>query len=120
MRAFAQALAELDAEGGVEARHRRYCENHRRLIIGMGRLGFQPLLAPELRSPFITAFLYPDEPAFSFEAFYAAMKRRRFVIYPGKVSQAETFRIGTIGHVFPEDIDELIAAVQASAAELGL
>ena len=120
VRAFAQALDELEEEGGVEARHRRYSENHRRLVSGMQRLGFRPLLRAELRSPFITAFLYPDDPAFSFLAFYEAMKRRRFVIYPGKVSQAETFRIGTIGHVFPEDIDELIRAVAESAAELEL
>ena len=120
VRAFRQALQELAEEGGVAARYRRYCENHRRLVAGMEGLGFRPLLPGAHRSPIITSFLYPPDPAFAFRAFYDAMKRRRFVIYPGKVSQAETFRIGTIGHVFPADIDELIAAVADAVAELGV
>lgn len=120
VRAFSQALDELEAEGGVAARHQRYVENHRRLITGMRRLGFRPLLADAVQSPIITAFHYPADPKFSFTAFYDAMKRRRFVIYPGKVSQAETFRIGNIGRVFPDDMDELIAAAAEAVAELGI
>jgi 2-aminoethylphosphonate-pyruvate transaminase len=112
VRAFSTALDELDAEGGVAARHKRYCENHRVLVEGMQRLGFQLLLAPEHRSPIITSFLYPLDPSFSFEALYAALKQRGFVIYPGKISQAETFRIGTIGHVFPRDIARLIECLE--------
>ncbi len=111
VRAFATALDELDAEGGIAARHKRYCENHRVLVEGMERLGFPPLLAPEHRSPIITSFLYPDEASFTFEGFYEALKQRGFVIYPGKISQTETFRIGTIGHVFPSDFARLIECV---------
>jgi len=118
VRAFAQALDELDHEGGVAARHARYCENHRLLVEGMQRIGFAPLLAAELRSPIITSFLYPGAPRFSFAEFYAALKARRFVIYPGKVSHAPTFRIGTIGHVFPDDIRALIRAVTDVVGEL--
>jgi 2-aminoethylphosphonate-pyruvate transaminase len=120
VRALAQALAELDQEGGVEVRASRYRENHRILIAGMEKLGFRPLVAPEHRSPIITSFLYPPDPNFRFETFYEALKRRRFVIYPGKVSQAETFRIANIGHVFPSDMEELIAAVEEAVTELGL
>jgi len=120
VRAFSQALSELDEEGGVARRQARYEENHRRLVSGMQKLGFRPLLEEEDRSPIITAFCYPDDDRFSFQAFYDALKRRRFVIYPGKVSAAETFRIGTIGHVFPEDIDELVAAIGEACEELGL
>jgi 2-aminoethylphosphonate-pyruvate transaminase len=112
VRAFAQALQELREEGGVHARHARYTENARRLVAGYERIGFKPLLPAGLRSPIITSFIYP-EPGFSFDAFYAAMKWRKFVLYPGKISQAETFRVGTIGHVFPADIDALVAATGA-------
>ena len=119
VRAFAQALKELRDEGGVEARHARYTENARRLVEGYGRIGFRPLLGPELRSPIITSFLYPSA-GFSFDAFYGAMKRRQFVLYPGKISQAATFRVGTIGHVFPEDIDALVEATGEVVAELGI
>ena len=118
VRAFARALDELDEEGGVAARAERYAENQRRLVDGMRQIGFRPLIRTELQSPIITAFLYPDDPAFDFRKLYMAMKRRRFVIYPGKVSDAHTFRIGTIGHVFPNDIDELLTAVEEAVAEL--
>ena len=118
--AFRQALDELDAEGGVEARYRRYKENHRVLVEGLEGLGFQPLVKAEYRSPIITSFLYPQAASFSFEQLYDALKRRRFVIYPGKVSQAPTFRVGTIGHVFPDDFRELTRAFAAATQELGL
>ncbi len=106
--AFSQALDELEAEGGVSARHERYCENHRRLTRGMAELGFQALLPSHVQSPIITSFLFPKDPAFEFSVFYEKLKARRFVIYPGKVTNLDTFRIGNIGHVFPEDMDELI------------
>jgi 2-aminoethylphosphonate-pyruvate transaminase len=111
VRAFYQALDELDAEGGVRARHARYTENQRALSDGMERLGFRALLPKELQSPVITSFLYPS-PAFDFADFYARVKARGFVLYPGKVSQADTFRIGTIGDVRPADIRRLLAAIQ--------
>jgi 2-aminoethylphosphonate-pyruvate transaminase len=114
VRAFAQALQELEAEGGVGARYLRYVENHRRLVEGMKQLGFVPLLASEHRSPIITAFFSPDAPDYRFDRFYADLKRRGFVIYPGKVTELDTFRIGTIGDVYPADIDRLLAAIGGS------
>ena len=84
----------------------------------MSRLGIRPLLERSLQSPIITAFHYPEWDGFTFDSFYQAMKRRRFVIYPGKVSQAATFRVGTIGHVFPDDIRQLIDAAEAAIEEL--
>jgi 2-aminoethylphosphonate-pyruvate transaminase len=111
VRAFFQALDELEAEGGVPARNRRYRENQRLLAAGMRDAGFQALLPEYLQSPIITSFLYP-RPDFDFTAFYAALKQRGFVIYPGKISQAPTFRIGTIGEVYPADIERLLAAVR--------
>ena len=112
--AFVQALRELAAEGGVKARHGRYAENHRELVEGMSRLGFSCLLEKELQSPIITSFLEPSAPGYSFGGFYAALKTRGFVIYPGKVSHADTFRIGTIGDVHPATIRSLISAVHQS------
>lgn len=118
--AFRQALRELAAEGGVAARAARYRANHRRLVDGMRALGFRTLVRDEWQSPIITSFYNPSDPRFTFAAFYDRLKARRFVIYPGKVSQADCFRIGTIGHVFPEDIDELLAAIHSVVAELGI
>ncbi len=110
--AFAQALAELEREGGVEARHRRYTENQRALVAGMEELGFRCFLPRELHSPIITTFHPPDMEGYSFERFYAELKAEGFVIYPGKLTEEETFRIANIGHVFQQDIDALLAAVR--------
>ena len=110
VRAFQQALDELDAEGGVIKRHARYLENQQSLVAGLSEIGFQTLLPPQMQSPIITAFLYPDDSRFEFRQLYDGLKKHRFVIYPGKVSQAETFRVGNIGHVFPDDIRKLVEA----------
>lgn len=111
VRAFKQAMDELAEEGGVEVRHNRYCENHRVLVDGMRSLGFQTLLPDEIQSPVITSFLYPHAD-FNFKTFYTQLKERGFVIYPGKISQADTFRIGNIGDVHPEDFRQLIEIIR--------
>lgn len=107
VRAFYQALNELEEEGGVGARYQRYKQNHRILIEGMASLGFKTLLSEELQSPIITSFLFPDR-NFNFGIFYQKVKQRGFVLYPGKISKADTFRIGNIGEIYPEDIRRLI------------
>ena len=112
VRAFKEALEELESEGGVEARHARYCENHDVLVRGMEALGFRTLLPAGIQSPVITSFLYPTAD-FDFKGFYARLKAKGFVIYPGKISQADTFRIGNIGDVFPKDFERLVMAVKA-------
>jgi len=111
VRAFVQALHELDEEGGVAARFARYKANHRRLLDGMRELGFRCLLPKEYRSPIITSFLNPSNPSYHFARFYQALKLCGFVIYPGKVTSADTFRIGNIGDLTPNDMSRLVKAV---------
>lgn len=120
VRAFQQALDELDSEGGIAARSQRYLSNQKQLVEGMRQIGFRTLLEDDLQSPIITAFHYPAAANFSFLSFYEALKQRRFVIYPGKVTGADTFRIGNIGHVFAPDIQQLLSAVEAAVAEISL
>lgn len=112
VRAFYQALVELEAEGGIAKRYERYKRNQEILGEGLERLGFRILLTKESQSPFITSIYYPDQEAFSFQAFYDRLKKAGFVIYPGKISQADTFRIGNIGEVYPEDMERLLKAVE--------
>lgn len=112
--AFAQALRELDEEGGIAARHQRYSENQRTLVAGMAALGFAPLLPEQWQSPIITAFYSPAHPDYRFADFYQRLKAQGFVIYPGKVSQADCFRIGNIGDVTPERVRELLAAMASA------
>jgi len=112
VRAFFQALDELEQEGGIEARYTRYKENHRILVNGMRKLGFETLLQDGEQAPIITSFLYPSK-GFEFKPFYEAVKSKGFVLYPGKISQADTFRIGNIGEVYPQDMNRLIEAIRS-------
>lgn len=111
VRAFYQAMQELKEEGGIEARHRCYVENHRTLVDGMRALGFQTLLSDDKQGCIITSFLYPSAD-FDFADFYNKLKGKGFVIYPGKISDADTFRIGNIGDIFPSDIKALLEAIR--------
>lgn len=116
--AFQQALEELDQEGGIEARSARYSANQRQLMQGMNELGFDAFLAPEHQSHFITSFRFPAHSRFDFPVFYERLSELGFVIYPGKVSQAKCFRIGTIGHIFPQDVKALVAAIRRVLEEM--
>lgn len=112
--AFAQALRELDKEGGVAARHQRYSENQHTLVAGMAELGFAPLLPEKWQSPIITAFYSPTHPDYRFADLYQRLKAQGFVIYPGKVSRADCFRIGNIGDVTQERVRCLLAAMASA------
>ena len=110
--AFDRALRELDQEGGIVARGHRYAANHRTLLTGMQRLGFIPFLDPAIQSFIITAFYSPTDPAFRFSEFYHRLSDRGMIIYPGKLTRVDTFRIGTIGRLFETDIAQLLHAIE--------
>ncbi len=118
--AFHQALAELEAEGGIPGRAERYRRNYETLVGGMRRMGFTKYLKPEDQGYIITSFLYPDDPNFSFEKFYESLNQKDYVIYPGKVSEADCFRIGNIGRIFEADVKALLAAIAETITEMGV
>jgi len=118
--AFRQALRELEAEGGVEGRAARYRSNSEVLSRGMRELGFEGYLRPEDRGYIISSFRYPRHPKFDFGVFYARLSDKGFVIYPGKVSMADCFRVGCIGHIFPDDMRGLLGAIRQTLAEMGI
>lgn len=118
--AFHQALLELEAEGGVEGRAARYRANHETLVTGMRAMGFREYVAPELQGDIITSFIYPDHPKFNFEDFYNRLNDRDYVIYPGKVTDADCFRIGNIGRIFPQDIRDTLNAIREVIEEMGV
>jgi 2-aminoethylphosphonate-pyruvate transaminase len=118
--AFEQALNELDSEGGVAGRGRRYRENHETLCRGMQEMGFTEYVPRALQGDIITSFRYPTDPRFDFQDFYSRLNEKGFVIYPGKVSDADCFRIGTIGRIFPSDVTALLAAIHDVMTDLGI
>jgi 2-aminoethylphosphonate-pyruvate transaminase len=116
--AFHQALVELELEGGVQGRGARYQSNYETLIAGMREIGFVEYLKPEDQGYIITSFPYPEHPNFDFNEFYRRLNEKDYVIYPGKVSQADCFRIGSIGRIFPADIKALLAAIRDTLKEM--
>jgi len=118
--AFEQALNELDLEGGVAGRAARYGRNHEVLLDGMRRLGFRSYLRPEVQSHIITSFLFPADPRFTFPEFYRRVAERGFILYPGKISEADTFRIGNIGRLFENDMRAVVVAIGEALEEMGV
>jgi 2-aminoethylphosphonate-pyruvate transaminase len=118
--ALDRALTELELEGGVSGRAERYRANHERLVAGMRVAGFTEIVGSEAQSYIITAFRWPGDSTFIFDEFYDRLRRRHFVICPGKVAGIESFRIGTIGRLYPADIDALIAAIGEVLEEMGV
>lgn len=110
--AFAKALEELKAEGGIPAREKRYRENNKRLIARMRQLGVKTYIDEVVQGPIITTFLYPESSNFSFQEMYQYIKDRGYAIYPGKVTDADTFRIGSIGEIYPEDMDRVCDIIE--------
>ncbi len=108
------------AEGGVAGRGARYRENLSVLVGGLRALGFETLLPDAVQAPIIVTFLAPEDPAWDFGAFYDALRDRGFAIYPGKLTERDTFRVGCIGQVFPEDLRRFVEAVRAVVVALGL
>ena len=118
--ALGAALDQLEDEGGVAARNARYSENCTILLDGMAGMGFRPYLSHNLQAPIIVTFHTPEDPAFDFRAFYAGLQDRGFTIYPGKLTRIDSFRIGCIGQVFPDDMREAVAAIGEVIAEMGV
>ena len=118
--AFARALDEHEQEGGVAGRGARYAANHRLLVDGMEALGFRCLLPAALQAPIIVTFHMPADPAFVFAEFYDRLRAKGFVIYPGKLTVADSFRIGCIGRIGAEDIDAALDAIRATLSEMGV
>jgi 2-aminoethylphosphonate-pyruvate transaminase len=117
---FHQALTEFFEEGGQAGRGKRYAENCRVLIEGMHALGFEPLLSDNLQAPIIVTFRMPADPRFKFQEFYDRLKERGYVIYPGKLTVADSFRIGCIGRLYPEHMRGALAAIRDILDEAGV
>jgi 2-aminoethylphosphonate-pyruvate transaminase len=118
--AFHKALEEFWAEGGQPGRGARYAENCRVLIEGMRELGFRPLLPERLQAPIIVTFHMPKDAKFVFQSFYDKLKDRGYVIYPGKLTVADSFRIGCIGRLNAQHMRGALAAVAEVLGELGM
>ena len=118
--AFNAALDQHVAEGGQPARLARYTKNCETLVAGMTELGFRVFLRPEIQAPIILTFHAPPDPAYNFKDFYARVRDKGFILYPGKLTKVETFRVGCIGAVGPDEMRHAVNAVRDTLREMGI
>jgi 2-aminoethylphosphonate--pyruvate transaminase/phosphonoacetaldehyde hydrolase len=114
LKSFDEALKELNCEGGVYFRNKRYCELQKLLCIGMKKMNFIPLDLGKYQGPIITTFLTPKSKDYNFKKFYNLLKEKECIIYPGKLSKVDSFRIGTIGHIKEKEILFLLEKIEES------
>ena len=114
--AFNQAIIEHKKEGGIQGRYKRYSNNCKIICDGMREIGFKQLLPNDLQAPIIITFMQPKN--FNFNQFYDALSQKDFLIYPGKLTVADTFRIGCIGNLYEQDMHDTIDAIKEVLNEL--
>ena len=118
--ALNEAIAQFEEEGGQAARLKRYQSNCRTLVEGMAALGFKPFLDPAIQAPIIVTFHAPADPRYQFKTFYDIAKKNGFILYPGKLTQVETFRVGCIGAIGPAEMAQAVHAVALTLKEMGI
>ena len=114
------ALEQYAEEGGLAARGRRYADNCAALIAGMQAIGLRPFLAADIQAPIIVTFHAPIDPGYNFKTFYEGVRARGFVLYPGKLTEVDTFRVGCIGALGVHDIAKVVAGIADTLAELNI
>ncbi|MBN3754391.1 2-aminoethylphosphonate--pyruvate transaminase [Paraburkholderia sp. Tr-20389] len=118
--ALRTALDQFIAEGGQPVRGARYARNCAALVDGMKALGFETFLAADVQAPVIVTFHAPRDPKWQFAEFYAAVREAGYVLYPGKLTQVETFRVGCIGSIDTNEMHNAVAAIGRTLASLGI
>ena len=118
--ALAEAVTQFEAAGGQAARLARYTQNYETLVRGMQALGFKPFLDAAIQAPIIVTFHAPAHPNYDFRRFYEAAKAHGFILYPGKLTQVETFRVGCIGAIGSIEMEQAVHAVALALQDMGI
>ena len=118
--ALAEAIEQFEDEGGQPARLARYADNCVALVNGMTQLGFKPFLDPSVQAPIIVTFHAPGDTKYDFRKFYEGARAHGFVLYPGKLTQVETFRVGCIGAIGRNEMEQAVHAVGLTLKDLGI
>ncbi|WP_439686349.1 2-aminoethylphosphonate--pyruvate transaminase [Cupriavidus oxalaticus] len=118
--AFRAALDQFLEEGGQPVRGARYRRNCEALVKGMGQLGFRPFLPAAVQAPIIVTFHAPADARYDFKAFYGKVRERGYILYPGKLTQVETFRVGCIGAIDDNEMRNVVTAVGEVLKEMGI
>lgn len=118
--ALEAALDQFDAEGGRPGRLARYADNCERLLAGLVHLGLMPFLPRSIQAPIIVTVCAPEHPNYTFPELYERVKAAGFILYPGKLTQVETFRVGCIGAIGSAEIDAALGAIGKALKAMGI
>ncbi|MFI4890876.1 MAG: 2-aminoethylphosphonate--pyruvate transaminase [Steroidobacterales bacterium] len=118
--ALRSAIDQYQRQGGLPARQARYRANCAALVDGMRILGFKTFLPDALQAPIIVTFHSPADPAYQFSEFYRRVRERGFILYPGKLTAVDTFRVGCIGAIGPEVMRRAVEAIGATLKDMGV
>ena len=118
--AFRTALDQFLEEGGQPVRGERYRRNYETLVQGMAVLGFRPFLSPDVQAPIIVTFHAPADARYDFRTFYEKVRSRGYILYPGKLTQVETFRVGCIGAIDDNEMRNVVSAIGETLREMGI
>ena len=118
--ALRTAVDQFKEEGGQPARLARYTRNCEALVGGMAELGFRTFLAASVQAPIIVTFHAPADPAYQFKSFYEKTRERGYILYPGKLTQVETFRVGCIGAIDANEMRNVVSAVAQTLRDMGI
>jgi 2-aminoethylphosphonate-pyruvate transaminase len=114
------AVEQYLQEGGLATRGARYARNCKVLIEAMAKLGLKSYVAPDIQAPIIVTFLAPNDPHYDFKTFYQEVKKRGYLLYPGKLTTVDTFRVGCIGHFGEAGIPGAVAAIAETLKVMGV
>jgi 2-aminoethylphosphonate-pyruvate transaminase len=118
--ALDEAIAQYLEEGGLAARGARYARNCKALVDGLARLGLRSFLDASIQAPIIVTFHAPDDANYDFKTFYQEVKKRGYILYPGKLTQVETFRVGCMGHFGEAGIPGAVDAIAQTLQAMGI
>jgi 2-aminoethylphosphonate-pyruvate transaminase len=118
--ALRAAIDQYQMQGGLPARLARYTQNCAALVSGMRALGFKTFLPDAVQAPIIVTFHAPPDPAYDFTEFYRQVRERGFILYPGKLTAVETFRVGCIGAIGAETLKQAVGAIGDALREMGV
>jgi len=118
--ALRAAIDQYHAEGGQPGRLSRYAQNCDALVSGLRDLGLQTFLDDRVQAPVIVTFHAPRDPGYNFDEFSLRVANKGFVLYPGKLTKVNTFRVGCIGAIGVTETRRAVAAITQSFADMNV
>ena len=107
--ALKQAIIEAKDEG-IENRYKRYCKSWETLTKALKEMGLTYLVNDKYHSKIITSIHIPND--VDFNDMHNYFYERGFTIYPGKMTEFNTFRIANIGQIDSKDIEDFIVILK--------